>query len=53
MQMIEMSRFIRGVQYIGWNNDQIHQLILYIGEGGNVDEKLQSIKDELSQNNKK
>ena len=47
MQMSELARFIRALQYIGWTDEQINKLILYIEEGGEL-QKLDSLKQEIT-----
>lgn len=48
MQMEETARFIRALQYVGWSDNQINQLILYIGEGGDIAEMLGELRSELN-----
>ena len=48
--MSEVSRFIRGLQYIGWTDAQINQFILYVEEGGDEKEKLYRLKKEFDRN---
>ena len=43
----EIARIIRGLQFVGWTNDQINTLILFIEEGGDIAEKLTPLKESL------
>ena len=47
-QTTEVSRLIRGLRFVGWADEEIDQLILYVGEGGDMEEKLGKLKATLA-----
>lgn len=49
MQMSEMARFIKALQFVGLNGDQIAEIIIYIEEGGDIEEKLPDLKGLIQQ----